>query len=81
MKDTNTLYKQKMKYSTFFTAATVSASHYRGGTYQFAPGQKGMMTITQTQTWRDSFGGYSREFFIILKSLVLFVLLFLVINY
>ena len=51
-----------MKYLAFFTA--VSASHYRGGTYQFSP-QDGQMVVTQTQTWRNSYSGFLRKFLII----------------
>lgn len=54
-----------------------SASHYRGGSYKFAPdGQgkfptqakvihktfSGQTSVTTTQTWRDTSSGYTREF-------------------
>ena len=46
----------------FATLATIAnASHYRGGTYQFVPDGAGSMAVTVTQTWRDSFSGYSRK--------------------
>ena len=43
-------------------AAITNASHYRGGTYQFVPNGTGSMAVTVTQTWRDSFSGYSRKY-------------------
>ena len=46
----------------FATLVTIAnASHYRGGTYQFVPDGAGSMAVTVTQTWRDSFSGYSRK--------------------
>ena len=46
----------------FATLATIAnASHYRGGTYQFVPDGAGSMAVTVTQTWRDSFSGYTRK--------------------
>ena len=47
-----------MKY--FGLLAVTSASHYRGGTYQFSP-DNGQMIVKVTQTWRDEKSGYSRK--------------------
>ena len=47
----------------FATLSTIaSASHYRGGTYQFTPDNVGNMAVTVTQTWRSDFAGYNRKF-------------------
>ena len=49
----------------FATLSTIaSASHYRGGTYQFTPDNAGNMAVTVTQTWRSDWAGYNRKFFI-----------------
>ena len=40
-----------------------SASHYRGGSYQFTPDNVGNMAVTVTQTWRNDWAGYDRKFY------------------
>ena len=41
-----------MKLATSLLAATVTASHYRGGTYKVEQTEQGTLKVTNTQTWR-----------------------------
>ena len=43
------------------TFSVALASHYRGGSYQFAPNGSGSIDVTATQTWRDGMSGYFRK--------------------
>ena len=38
-----------------------SASHYRGGSFQFTPDSTGNTAVTFTQTWRSGDAGYYRK--------------------
>ena len=42
-------------------SALASASHYRGGSFQFTPDSTGNTAVTVTQTWRSGDSGYSRK--------------------
>ena len=43
------------------TTSLVSATHFRGGSYQFSPDDQGGQSVTMKQTWRKDESGYLPE--------------------